>query len=166
MPTTKSKTSSATITKLNKKQKICKFKLSATTPDGLRMSIDAPQVLPTYIHALIRCAQWASASPDPARRPDAKPDYVFLDRTQLGQLKDQILMVLADYQNTGVTQCPKCHEPFPEVEKKCPKCGFDSFGFARAEGTRLEVAKRILDNLKVIATGFGPDQDEKEGSDG
>lgn len=159
MPTGRS--ASATLTKMNKPPKLCKFTLSCTTPSGMSMKITAGNILPAFMHALIRCAQWVSGAPDPTKKPDAKPDYVFLDKEQIGQLKEQIMIVLADYQNTGVTQCPKCHEPFADVIQKCPKCNFDSLGFARGEGTRIEVANRVIGNMKIIGEGFGPE--EKDG---
>lgn len=52
-----------------------------------------------------------------------------LNDEKLAALKNQILIVLADYQS----------------------CKNDDFAFSRREGTRIEVADRILNNLKLIA---------------
>lgn len=88
--------------------------------------------------------------PAPKKR---RTDQYFLNPEKLDKLKTQILLILADYQNCGVTTCPKCCKPFikdDEGRGKCPECGADQFGFTRAEGIRIEVAERILANLKII----------------
>lgn len=164
MPTTKKRAGrEAIFTKLDKKPTVCKFKISMTTAKGTQLKLEAPDVLPSFMHALLRCATATMTSPDPLRKPDAKPDYAFLDKAQLELLREQILVVLADYQGTGFTTCTKCFENFDEaVTGKCPKCGADPHGFSRWENIRVEVSKRILNNLMVVAAGHGGDAGEEE----
>lgn len=99
---------------------------------------------------------------------------VKLSPAQQETFRNQILIVLADYQRTMPSTCPKCYKPFvrfdaPEVNQfivrarfddlpapepgrlYCPECGADAYGFARGEGTRIEVADRIIANLKASA---------------
>jgi hypothetical protein len=54
---------------------------------------------------------------------------LLLDEAGVELFKDQVLLVLADYQSTRG----------------------DALGFSRNEGIRLEVAKRLLDNLRAVA---------------
>lgn len=54
---------------------------------------------------------------------------VALDAEQVDKFKDQVLLVLADYQTTR-----------------------DAHAFGRQEGVRLEVAKRIIDNLRACSS--------------
>lgn len=97
-----------------------------------------------------------------------------LTEAQQNIFRNQILIVLADYQRTMPSTCPKCFRPFvsfdsPAVNKfivrarlddlpvpeaallYCPECGADAYGFARGESTRVEVADRIMANLKASA---------------
>ena len=62
----------------------------------------------------------------PPRRGNPGPTAYTLDDVSLDVLKDQILLVLADYRNM-------------EAER------------FHTEGTRIEIAKRIIDNLKATA---------------
>lgn len=93
---------------------------------------------------------------------------------QQNLFRRQILIVLADYQNTMPATCPKCFRPLrpatdsavvtrarienrddvttlPNANKYCVACGADAYGFARGESVRTEVADRIIENLKLCA---------------
>lgn len=75
--------------------------------------------------------------------------YVLTEES-LTSLRDQILIVLADYQSCKMTECYSCHALFVESLAKCTTCGADHHGFSRHQGIRLEVADRILANLKLL----------------
>ena len=97
-----------------------------------------------------------------------------MNAQQLQKFRDQILLVLADYQNTMPANCPKCYRPLlgathdaivarariegisditilPNSNRYCVACGADAYGFARGEKTRMEVADRIMENLALCA---------------
>lgn len=78
--------------------------------------------------AIKDAAKRAEAREKKAARP--KRSGIMLNAERIDALKDQILIVLADYQSSH-----------------------DSYGFGRAEGIRLEVANRIIANLRIIASG-------------
>jgi hypothetical protein len=93
-----------------------------------------------------------------------------LTTSQTQKFHDQILIVLADYQNTMPANCPQCFAPFRSSDdsavivrarlehveltpnnRYCAACGVDAYGFARGEKQRTEVARRIMENLKLCA---------------
>lgn len=69
---------------------------------------------------------------------------------QLGKFKNQILIVLADYQSMRPSTCPQCHKPRENESASCEECGYKHVGFSQTEGIRIEVADRIIANLKII----------------
>lgn len=91
-------------------------------------------------------------------KPATKIKPVKLDMAQQEKFRNQILIVLADYQSTVPSSCHKCFRPFmaldvqpnPEMPK-CPECGADEYAWARREGVRTEVADRIMNNLRIVA---------------
>jgi len=87
----------------------------------------------------------------PGKYTEPRPKKYVLTDAALGTLRDQIVIVLADYQSCRTTECYSCHADFPDGIAKCPKCGADHRGFSRNSGITMEVADRILSNLKIIA---------------
>jgi hypothetical protein len=72
-----------------------------------------------------------------------------LDEAKVATLKDQILIVLADYQT-----CVKI------------KDGGDAYAFSRQESIRIEVANRIIANLEIVAAEEeGAEENEPEEND-
>jgi hypothetical protein len=69
---------------------------------------------------------------------------------QTDKFKNQILIVLADYQSMRPSTCPQCHKPRENESASCEECGYKHVGFSQTEGIRIEVADRILANMKII----------------
>lgn len=75
----------------------------------------------------------APVCPMPPRGP-------MLTQKKLDAFKDQILLVLADYRDTVPT--PLSVDDPKDMGSKNPLA---------AEGTRIEIANRLIENLKIIA---------------
>jgi len=69
---------------------------------------------------------------------------------QTDKFKNQILIVLADYQSMRPSTCPQCHNPRENESAACKECGYKHVGFSQTEGIRIEVADRIIANMQII----------------
>lgn len=79
-----------------------------------------------------------------------KNKLYYINTTRLGQLKNQILLVLHDYRGVQPpgNQCPLCHHLWSGPCEQCRRCGYRHTGFARDEGIRIEVTDWILKRIR------------------
>lgn len=91
--------------------------------------------------------------------PKARASSFRMDEPNISLLRNQIMLVLADYQGVRLDHCEKCGKPLQvktvkelALLERCPTCGYAHVGFStKGEGIRIEVADRIVNNLKYIA---------------
>ena len=68
-----------------------------------------------------------------------------LTKKQEYDFKDQVLLVLADYEETVDFDCQACGSGAGEhAGYKCARCGYDSLQYCRTERSRIECANGVM----------------------